>query len=163
MNYPLLILTVLVSSWVSDFTITVLSTHEFVRQKLILSFTIECVGRETSVFGFLKVSNGTSPNEYCDIVLYDKYMEPINSNAGNYLHNRSSSIESMHVKLSPTEPINFVCRVDTSSLIYLHNPPHIFKKARYCDVVYYKLYYKASPYRPKKAVGDFESQLFTLK
>lgn len=150
------------SSFIPENRITVSSTHALVSNKLVLRFEIKCNEGVASIYRFDPYSSGLSPNDYCDIILYDKEM-----NAIRYLMFKcslsSASIKEMHVKFYQNNPMKFVCEVDTSRLEYAN--PYLSPNGKVLlkNILFYKMIYHAPIGRPKKSVGDLESPLFSLK
>ena len=153
----------------SESGIEISSSHSLVAKKLLLSFKIKCVERETSIFPFRAYSSGLSPNDFCNIVLYDAEMRTIDC-AQLHFSLYSRSPKSMHVKLYPDSTIRFVCEVDTANLKYKNtNLNHDtvsrleFRKVIYKNISFYKMFYHGPRSRPRKAISDLESPLFSLK
>lgn len=150
------------SSFIPEEEITISSTHALVSKNLVLRFEIQCNEGANSICRFPTVSSGLSPNEYCDIILYDKEM-----NAIRYLMFKcslsSASIKEMHVKFYQNNPVKFVCEVDTSRLEYAN--PYLSPNGKVLlkNILFYKMVYHAPIGRPKRSVGDLESPLFSLQ
>lgn len=139
---------------------TIASTHNLVLGKLLLQFRIEGIERDARILQFSRFSLGLSPNVCSKIVLYDEQMQPIEY-AQLILSSRSEPYR--YVKVHPDSTIKFVCEVDTAYFRYAKQSNMGSRKVLYKDIRFYKLFYRGPADRPRKAIGDLESPLFSLQ
>ena len=140
--------------------ITISSTHALVSTTLLLKFEIHGIQRNSRIPEFSRCSSGLSPNSYSTVVLYDEQMQPVES-AMRSLLNGWQPFE--YVKVPPDSTIKFVCEVDTTYLRYANNSNTKPRKVLYKNVRFYKLFYRGPANRPRKAISDLESPLFSLQ
>ena len=139
--------------------VTITSTHALVTDKLLLQFQVKGIRRDARVLKFSPSSEGLSPNICSKIVLYDEQMQPIEY-AVLILVNRSEPYR--YVKVHPDSTVKFVCELDTAYLRYAAYSPIRPRKVPYKNVRFYKLFYRGLADKPRKAIGDLESPLFSL-